>query len=403
MGGVPAPVRVLVVTHTAELGGAESALLRLLRVTDPDTFEVECVVLEAGPLVERLRSTGAEVHELPAGDVTRVTRTATVGSAGAVLRNGGDAARVAARLRRLIRRRRPDLVVANSLKSAVLVSLAAPAARTPWVWHLHDRVAEDYLPGPVATTLRALARLGPRRVVVNSHATAATLGTGAQRKVVVAYPGLPDEAFDAPAPGGRQSGPVGIIGRVSSTKGQREFLAAAEAVGRQRPDVSFRVVGAALFEDAVVEEELRAATAASSVADRVAWTGWVDDPAGQLRDLSLLVHASPVPEPFGQVVTEAMAAGVPVVATEAGGVPEILDPDGRAEGVADGVRRSATGLLVRPGDADALARAIVWALDHPEVCRDAAARARDDARRRFGIEVTREAVARAWTAAVRPE
>ncbi|GAB2973924.1 glycosyltransferase family 4 protein [Actinotalea caeni] len=401
MGGVPAPVRVLVVTHTAELGGAESALLRLLRVTDPGTFEVEGVVLEAGPLVERLRSTGAEVHELRAGDVTRVTRTATVGSAGAVLRNGRDAARVAARLRRLIRRRRPDLVVANSLKSAVMVSLAAPAARTPWVWHLHDRVAEDYLPGPVATALRALARLGPRRVVVNSHATAATLGAGAQRKVVVAYPGLAAEAFDAPA-GGRQGGPVGIVGRVSSTKGQREFLAAAETVGRQRPDVSFRVVGAALFEDAVVEEELRAATAASSVADRVAWTGWVDDPAGQLRDLSLLVHASPVPEPFGQVVTEAMAAGVPVVATEAGGVPEILDPDGSAQGVADGVRRSATGLLVRPGDADALARAIVWALDHPEVCRDAAARARDDARRRFGIEVTRDAVARAWTAAVRP-
>jgi glycosyltransferase involved in cell wall biosynthesis len=68
--------------------------------------------------------------------------------------------------------------------------------------------------------------------------------------------------------------------------------------------------------------------------------------------LSVCVHASPVPEPFGQVVVEAMARGVPVVATAAGAVPELLD-GGRL------------GYLARPGDVPDLARAIERALDDP--------------------------------------
>src|SRR5690606_24023770 len=115
------------------------------------------------------------------------------------------------------------------------------------------------------------------------------------------------------------------------------FLAAAELVGQVRSDVTFRIVGGALFEDAPVEAELRAAAASSSIATRVHWTGWVGDVAAELRQLRLAVHASPVPEPFGQVVVEAMAAGVPVIATRAGGVPEILDPEGTASIVAPGV------------------------------------------------------------------
>jgi glycosyltransferase involved in cell wall biosynthesis len=396
------PLRVVAVTHTGETGGAETALLRLIQASDPTAVAITCLTMAQGPLVARLRRAGISVRVVEGEErVLSMSRHEATRSLANLWTSVRGALTGVFDLRRALRQLRPDVAVANSLKAAVFLSLAAPLVRVPWVWHLHDRLSSDYLPAPLVLVLRALARLGPRRVVVNSRATGLTLGRATRHKTVLAYPGLDRAAFDAPRDPGDVGGAVGIVGRVSETKGQRLFLAAAELVGRAQHDVTFRIVGGALFEDAPVEAELRTAAASSSIAARLHWTGWVDDVAGELRKLRLAVHASPVPEPFGQVVVEAMAAGVPVIATRAGGVPEILDPDGTASVVAPGVRLASNGLLVEPGDVDALARAITWALDHPQECSTAALVARSDAGERFRIEATWHVVAAAWTESAR--
>lgn len=389
-------VRILLVTHTAEVGGAEAALLRLLDAVDRRRFTPAVVTFADGALVEALHARGVPVTVLAGGAMTRVTRR-EAGGVGALWRHGVDALRVADSLRAHIAGGGFDLVGANSLKAAVVVALAAPLARRPWVWHLHDRLAADYLSAPLVAGLRLLAAVGPRAIVANSRATAATAGRGARGKVSVAYPGLPFESFTAPR--WRPRGAVGIVGRVSATKGQREFLEAAERVARRYPRTLFRIVGAALFDDAAVEAELRARSARSPIANRVEWSGWVDDVPRHLRRLRMVVHASPVPEPFGQVVVEAMAAGVPVIATAAGGVPEILGaPEG--ESIAPGVRRTPVGVLVHPGDPDALAFAIEWILDHPAEAARTALRAHHTASRRFTIAQTAATAQDAWARAV---
>ena len=71
-----------------------------------------------------------------------------------------------------------------------------------------------------------------------------------------------------------------------------------------------------------------------------------------MRRLDILVHASITGEPFGQVITEGMAAGKPVIATRGGGVPEIIT-------------HGETGLLIPMGDADALASELTSLLDNP--------------------------------------
>ncbi len=389
-------MRILLVTHTAEIGGAEAAMLRLLDAVDRRRFAPAVVSFADGALVDALRTRGVPITVLAGGAVTRVTRR-EAGGAGALWRHGVGVARLAAALRAHIAGSGFDLVAANSLKAAVVVALASPLARRPWAWHLHDRLAADYLPAPLVVGLRLLAAVGPRVIVANSRATAATAGRGARGKVSVAYPGLPAESFTAPRR--RPRGAVGIVGRVSATKGQREFLEAAERVARRHPRTVFRIVGAALFDDAAVEADLRARSARSPIADRLEWTGWVDDVPRRLRHLGVVVHASPVPEPFGQVVVEAMAAGVPVIATAAGGVPEILG-DGASELLAPGVRRTPIGVLVRPGDPDALAFAIEWVLDHPAEAARAASHARRTAERRFTIAQTAAAAQAAWARAV---
>jgi glycosyltransferase involved in cell wall biosynthesis len=382
--------RVLVLDHTAQEGGAELALVRLVGALR-DAVELRVLLFADGPLRERLSAAGAQVAVLPLDQrIATARRDGILAGAG---RSALGAARFVPRLVRAIRGSGAELVVATSLKSAVFACVAAPLAGRRWVWHLHDRLAPDYLPAPLAAGMRMLAVLGPRVIVANSRATLATLPASARRKAVIAYPGLPAEAF-APVTVPAAPPVVGIIGRVSPTKGQREFLGAASIVARSRPDVRFRVVGGALFGEDDYEAELRDRAAALGLGDRVEFTGWVDDVAVRLRELTVLVHASPVPEPFGQVIVEAMAAGVPVIAAAAGGVPEILDPRG-ARSTA-GWRRTALGVLVEPGDPAAIASAVDALLDDPAGRARTAATARADAERRFGIERTAEIVLSAW-------
>jgi glycosyltransferase involved in cell wall biosynthesis len=394
----------LVLDHTALLGGAELALARVLQSLDPAAYTVEVVLFSDGPFTAWLRAAGIAVDVRPLrDDLVQLSRTQLLRRPDAMVVAAVRLARFVATLRTEIRRRRPDLVVTNSLKSAVLGGVAARLARVPWVWHLHDRLSADYLPGPVARVLHGVARYGPRIVVANSRDSAAQLGRQPAGHVAVAYPGLAATAFGpARAPDARPRPPVvGMLGRISSTKGQREFLEAGAQVAAVRPDVRFRIIGRALFNDQPYADGLAELVDRLGLGERVELVGWAPDPTAALADLTAVVHASPVPEPFGQVVVEAMAAGVPVVATRAGGVGEILDPDGTVTAVEPGTAvRTPYGQLVAPGDVAGLAAALYWLLDQPAEAAVLAERARTLAGDRFRIETTAEVVTAAWRRAV---
>jgi len=385
--------RVLMLDHTAQVGGAEIALLRLIgTLRSRDTLDLRVLLFADGPLRGRLAATGVPtvVLRLEDGIATAARDRIVAGAA----RSAFGAVRFALRLARGIRGSRADLVVANSLKSAAFAFVAAPLAGRPWVWHLHDRLAPDYLPRPLVTAMHLVAALGPRAIIANSRATLETLPARARRRATVAYPGLPPEAF-ARATTTPSLPMVGIVGRISPTKGQREFLLAAATLAEGRPDVRFAVIGGALFGEDEYAAELRELARSVGLADRIEFTGWVADAAEHLRGLSLVVHSSPVPEPFGQVVVEAMAAGIPVIATAAGGVPDILDPLGSRDRVV-GWRSTSTGVLVAPGDPAALAAAMAAVLAG-EVDRAGMAEAAFvDAANRFTIERTADEVVRVW-------
>jgi len=391
--------RVLVLDHTAALGGGELALCRTLATLDRSAYAPSVVLFADGPLRPRLEALGVEVAVVPLAPRTaRLARTGLAGPAG--VHALADTARHAAALRRLVRLRRPDLVVANSLKAGVVGGPVARSAGVPFVWHLRDRLAPDYLPRPVAVTVRHLLRRVSTHVVANSHATLATVGLLPAGRSTVAYSGLLPGDFD-PRPRPRRPGPpvVALLGRLSPTKGQHVFLRAAAGVRRCGVEARFRVVGAPLFGEEAYAAGLRPLADRLGIGDDVELVGWADDPLAALAEVDLLVHASPVPEPFGQVVVQAMAARVPVVATDAGGVPEILDPDGAAHREGR-VRRSDLGQLVPPGDADALAAAVRWALGHPEESARMADAAWASARERFTTGPATAAVERAWAQAL---
>jgi glycosyltransferase involved in cell wall biosynthesis len=337
---------VLYLDHCAQLSGGEIALARLLASLPETGVRCEVVLGEHGPLEDLLAGTAAEVTVLPLPDSTRQLRRATVTPGLPLLKGASESARYVVRLAAEIRRRRPDLVVTNSLKAALYGGVASRLAGVPVVWHQRDRVAPDYLPRFAVALVRLAARLLPRGVIANSRSTLATLHLPARAKgrPVTAVIGDPFERQGSSRVG--QDGPlvVGMVGRLAPWKGQEIFLRAfADAF----PDGSEHalIVGGALFGEDTYAASLPALVSPLGLDGRVDFSGHVADVAPYYAKMDVLVHASTVAEPFGQVIVEGMAEGIPVVASAAGGPTEI---------VTDGV----DGILYPPSDVGALTEAL---------------------------------------------
>jgi glycosyltransferase involved in cell wall biosynthesis len=342
-GRPPSRPRVVVLDHCALLSGGELALVRLLQALG-DSVEPHVVLSEEGPLVRRLNLTGVSSEVLPLAQSVRETSRHRVG---ARVPPGREAVLTAAYVVRLawrLRQLRPDLVHANSLKALLYGGLAARLAGIPVVWHVRDRIADDYLPAAAVRLIGTLARFLPSAVIANSHETLERLhaaSDGATRDLpnAVVYDPVDLPAQVRPA----HEGPlrVGMVGRISPWKGQDVFLRAF-ARAFDRGDARADVIGAPLFGENAYDQSLRKLARQLGIDARVEFLGFQEDVAAQLAQLDVLVHASRVPEPLGQVVQEGMRAGLPVVAADAGGPAEVI---------ADGE----TGFLYPPGDVRALA------------------------------------------------
>ncbi len=379
--------RVLFFDHTAALGGGEIALVNLVRCLNLAKIKPIVVLASPGPLVGRL-SAIADTHVLPLSPRVATHRKEKLGVA--TLFRVGDALRVLlyiGRLARFIRANKIDVVHTNSLKADIIGGAAARLARRPVIWHVRDRIEDDYLPTRVVRAFRWLARVVPNYVVANSAATLGTLRLGKRvrgtsipsgievkgRTVVV--PDGTDLATLAETRDSRSLCRVGLVGRISPWKGQHIFIQAAALVNQRFPHARFFIIGAALFGEDQYEQEVRQLPRQLGIQDSVEFSGFRDDIGRAIAELDLLVHASTIGEPFGQVIIEGMAAGKPVVATNGGGVPEIVE-DGR------------TGILVPMADVEAMASAISQVLSDPVSAKAMGIRARQSVADHFTIEQT---------------
>lgn len=362
--------RVLFVSHTAVLGGAERMLLDLVGGWEG---ERRAVLLSSGPLRAALESRGVTVDVEPLGALGETRRESAAPGLGALV----DVARLASRL--AAPAREADVLHANTQKSFVVAAAAGLIARRPVVWHLHDILTTAHFS---ASNIRAAVMLANTRaaaVIANSEATAEAFRAagGNARLVHVVYNGIPSAPFDAvdkeachafrAASGDAHAFVIAACGRLAPWKGQHVLIAALEAM----PDAVAWIIGRALFGEDRYAETLRIQAAELGVADRVRFLGEREDVPMLLRAADLVVHTSVDPEPFGRVVVEGMLALRPVIAADAGGVPEII-------------RQGETGWLAPPGDPGALAERVsaVRALAAGE--RDAVvARAYADAVARF--------------------
>jgi glycosyltransferase involved in cell wall biosynthesis len=356
------PVRVLFTFPWGErLGGAEAFLWTFLRHVDRAAVEPSVAFLQDGPLVAEVTGLGIRTFVVPSTRLRdATTTTATV-----------------ARLHRLFRRERPDVIVnwmaKTHLYGGTAAALAGMSSRVLW-WQ-HGIPAGHWLDR--AATLIPAAAIG-----CSSEAAAhAQRRLRPRRRTIVVYPGadLPDAP---PGPTARADvraqlnvpnsmAVVGIVGRFEPWKGQDRFLRMIARLKHRGYAVHGLVVGGDAFGlHPRFAQEVHDLADALGLSESVTFTGQTARVPDYLAAMDVFVSAS-TGEPFGVAIIEAMAAGVPVVAVDDGGPSEILAGE-------------KGGLLAESGEVEALTEPVARLLDDPALRQRLAA----DGRRRFEAEFT---------------
>jgi glycosyltransferase involved in cell wall biosynthesis len=397
-------LKILYVNPVGTIGGAEMCLLDVLatvREARP-AWRLGVLLGDDGPLREAVAGLGLPCTVLPLprglarmGDSGERPAGGGWGRGGALAVRGSAAALATAsyltRLRRLIRAEAPDRVQTNGMKAHVLGAWAAPRG-VPVVWHLHDYLGSRPV---MARLLRGSARRRLAAVAVSrSVADDAARVLGPRVPVRTIYnavdlerfaPGPDDGARLDEASGLPPAAPgtvrVGLVATFAVWKGHGVFLDAVARISTDRP-CRFYIVGGPIYRSRgsqVSAEELRARAEALGLGGRLGFVGHQADPAGAIRALDVVVHASTRPEPFGRVIVEGMACGRAVVAIADGGAAELFE---------DGV----TALGCPPRDPDALARAIARLIADPDLRRRLGHAGRGAARARFD----RQRLAEEW-------
>lgn len=368
-------LKVLHIIGGGEFGGAERHILNLARGLDPAEVETGVLCLFARPFAAMAQKAGVPTDVLP-------------------MRSKLDF-HVLGKLKRAIVNYAPDIVHTHGVRANLLGRLAAAQAARPVVTTVHSLLAMDY-PDPVSRLANSLTERLTRGmtchfITVSHELRQALIHQGVPAgRITAVHNGVDLERFDpgravgAPLSGYAREVPlVGIVARLHAVKGHRLFLQAAAKVLAKKPEVRFLVVGGGPDEKALVKLARDLGIDAA-----VDFLGFVDDIPSLLARLNVLVVASRW-EGFGLTAAEALALAVPVVATDVGGLPEIIRP-------------FETGLLTPYGQSQAMADAVIWILDHPSEAREMATRGQAVVRREFTarqmavrtVEVYRKVAAR---------
>ena len=349
-----------------EVAGGQLVALQLARATRNRGHEVAFVSPSRGDFVELAEREGFRTRVVPLG--------------------GALDLRSLLRLRALLRAERADVLHTHVHFSLnVLGRLAGRLAGARVVAHMH--IANVFRAGGLARRAQvavdnATARLCARIVAV-SEATRDSLvrqGYPAAR-VVVVHNGIgPAAPVEPHRP---DAAPVLLhVGRLAPVKGQRELIEALALL--RRTDAVAVLAGKDLETGGSYQRELETLTAELGVHERVVFAGYRDDVTALLAAADVFVLPS-FAEGLPLTVLEAMAAARPVVASRAGGMPEA-------------VVHGETGMLVPPGDVEALAGALDDLLADPERARRLGEAGKRRVEERFSVDAMVDGVLAAYPA-----
>lgn len=370
-------MKILYYNHTGQVSGAERVLLMILAKLDRTIFQAE-LLSPRGELPNAATALGvthSEIDNLSA----RFTRRPDH-----LFRYLKSFTGLMRQVRSRVKSSQPDLIHANSVRAGLLMTISTAGLKVPVLWHVHDMLPHH----PLSTAIRLVVFCSRRtRVLSISNAVrerfCGDLLRGKERAANLILNAVDLERF-RPDMAARDSireelgltqgdSVVGIVGQITPRKNQQGVLEAFGLVVKQLPLATLLIVGAPLFnDDDEYQKGLERTIDDHFLVDRVKFLGARNDVPAITNALDVSIVNSRI-EPFGLVVAEAMACGVPVLATAVDGISEI-------------VTHGEDGWLVPSQDKAALASAIVDLIKSSDLRSQLAARGLETVRRRFNSQ-----------------
>ena len=383
---MPSRRRILFVDHAlGPVGGAEVNLVELLsHPAARSQWDAQVACAPAGPLAATLARHGVIRHDYRNGE-SGDPEPARKGRIRSIFRLGDrrDRRAASARLRDIIAGFQPQAVVSCSSRDHVAAGTAAAESAVPSVWWMNEILSPDFFSWPARRSFASEALAHATRMVpVSAYGAQALIRAGLPpQRITVVHNGIPLRDYRRSTstllrdqlrltPG---EPVIGLIGKVTPWKGQQFFLELAEQWAAQRRPGRFVIAGPILPEDNVFSASLRDYVRSRRLGTRVRFLPQPATDADLLSQLDVLLHCSIKPEPFGRILIEGMAVGVPVIAARDGGVPEIITP-------------GVNGGLAAPGNHDEYLSQLTALLGNPAMRNGWITAARRTVQERFTLD-----------------
>ena len=340
--------------------GGEFLTLYLITHLNKDIFNPIVAYMEEGYIVKEIKKTGIETVWVPLGrDLTKIYLREkklynpifiSILLSRLVLSNP------VIKVKKLIRGKNIDLIYCADNLSKLVGGVAGKLSNVNVIAHCHDDFKEDSL----GKVMRAVYLLLLDRILAVSEKVKKFFSDNgrASTKVITVYNGIDADVFN---PGkvdegirmelglGKNTIVIGIVGSVDNNKGQRYLIDAVSEMKAQ----GLSAVNVIICGKGPEEENLKNYVRSKGLTNEVLFLGYRRDIPRVMKILDVLVIASVTIEACPLTAIEAMSMQLPVIATNIGGLPELID-DGKS------------GILVPPGDVQALSNAIKYLIENPD-------------------------------------
>jgi len=355
------PKRILFIHGISEIGGAEQDLLRLLERIDRQQFEPYVVCPPEGPLIREIEQLKVAVHPMNIPPWRKLKGVMRIPFA-------------AWSLFKLIKDLQIDLVHVNEYWWGPIGYIASRMADVPCVVHIRQeiepcRAKQYWFKKPhrmiaVSNRIRNVAMeagVDPARItVIYSGIDTANVASPTEGKLIRDHYGL---SSIQPV--------IGTVANLFPRKGYEYLIEALVEIRKKIPDVHCLIVGEGDHRYRTILMEMVMTRDLDRV---VTFAGFQQDIVAHIAALDVFVLPS-VMEGFGIVLLEAMAMGKPVVATDVGGIPEVVED-------------KVTGFLVPPRNGDALAQKILYLLENLQIAVELGQAGRMRAIEKFSVDCT---------------
>ena len=389
------PIKVAILNHSPDLGGAEVSILTFLRNMDRSRFDVTVILPSVGPFSKSLERIGIPIKivHLPSG-LVRLKRGKALRSFLILIASLVTLKLFWLKLCIYLKRNDFNMILTNTVKAHLYGSIPARICSLPLIWRFHDILSPSDFSPVLIRTISFFGKRVPAKILSVSNTTRDHLiknGVPGE-KVEVVFNGIDSELFEI----GKDFNDirkeyhlagtvklVGCIGRIIPQKGQKVLLRAIPGVLQRYPETFFLIIGDIFLGEEAYRNELFEIIEQNNLMEKVRLTGFREDMRDVLRSLDIVVFPSVSPEAFPLTILEAMVLKKTVIASNIGGVKEII-----LEGV--------NGVLVEPNRPEQITEKILYLFDHQAVCDRMGEKAKEWVEQEFSLKDYVQAMEKAF-------